>query len=73
MLPFSHFAKFMTCSVFNIVWNTIFMEVWKRRNAELCLRWGIFDTYMSDRPRAQFRGSPGTNPVTGKAEIVYPK
>ena len=63
----------MICSVFNILWNTVFMEVWKRKNSELCYKWGLFDVELTNEPRPQFRGIPGKNPISGKPEIVYPK
>ena len=56
MLPLSKFTKFMMCSIFNILWNTVFMEIWKRKISELCFKWGTFDAELTDEPRPQFRG-----------------
>lgn len=49
------------------------MEVWKRKNSELCYKWGLFDVELTNEPRPQFRGIPGKNPISGKPEIVYSK
>lgn len=73
MLPLSKFTKFMMCSIFNILWNTVFMEIWKRKISELCFKWGTFDAELTDEPRPQFRGVPGKNLITSKPEIVASK
>lgn len=63
----------MICSIFNLIWNTIFMEKWKRKNSELSLNWGIFDLDITDQPRAQFYGEQRVSPITGKLELYYSK
>nr|KAG5712249.1 hypothetical protein BaRGS_014599 [Batillaria attramentaria] len=62
-------------AIFNLVWSTIFLEGWKRYCAELSYTWGTIDTVSSkfEEPRANYHGSLGRNPVTGKPEPVYPK
>ncbi|XP_062589609.1 anoctamin-10-like isoform X2 [Saccostrea cucullata] len=62
-------------AVFNLIWATIFLEVWKRYCSELSYRWGTIDMVSSryDEPRANYYGTLGENPVTGKPEPVYPK
>ncbi|XP_071174438.1 anoctamin-10-like isoform X2 [Mytilus edulis] len=62
-------------SVFNLIWATLFLEAWKRYNAELSFRWGTTDIVSSkfEEPRANFYGKIGRNVVTGKPEPVYPK
>ena len=62
-------------AVFNLIWATIFLEVWKRYCSELSFRWGTVDMVSSrfDEPRANYYGHIGKNPVTGKPEPVYPK
>lgn len=62
-------------AVFNLIWATLFLEAWKRYNAELSFRWGTTDIVSSkfEEPRANFYGQMGRNVVTGKPEPVYPK
>lgn len=44
-------------ALFNVVWATLFLERWKRREAELAYRWGTLDTPAEslEEPRPQFR------------------
>lgn len=63
----------MIFTVFNLIWNSVFLEIWKRTSNELSYSWGMFDLELSDKPRAQFRGVPSINPITSKPELVYPK
>lgn len=62
-------------AIFNLVWSTVFLEAWKRYCSELTYMWGTIDTAASrfEEPRANYHGSIGRNPVTGKAEPVFPK
>lgn len=61
-------------AVFNLIWATIFLEVWKRYCSELTYRWGTSDEVINkfEEPRANFYGKLGKNVVTGKPEPVYP-
>lgn len=47
----------MVFALFNVVWATLFLERWKRREAELAYRWGTLDTPAEslEEPRPQFR------------------
>lgn len=44
-------------ALFNVIWATLFLERWKRREAELAYRWGTLDTPTEslEEPRPQFR------------------
>lgn len=44
-------------ALFNVVWATLFLERWKRREAELAYRWGTLDAPAEslEEPRPQFR------------------
>lgn len=44
-------------ALFNVVWATLFLERWKRREAELAYKWGTLDTPSEalEEPRPQFR------------------
>ncbi|KAK5919300.1 hypothetical protein CgunFtcFv8_023203 [Champsocephalus gunnari] len=61
-------------ALFNVVWATLFLERWKRREAELAYRWGTLDTPAEslEEPRPQFRGVKRCSPVTGCEEFYYP-
>ncbi|XP_035026716.1 anoctamin-8 isoform X2 [Hippoglossus stenolepis] len=61
-------------ALFNVVWATLFLERWKRREAELSYRWGTLDTPTEslEEPRPQFRGVKRCSPITGCEEFYYP-
>uniref|UniRef100_A0A671NS99 Anoctamin n=1 Tax=Sinocyclocheilus anshuiensis TaxID=1608454 RepID=A0A671NS99_9TELE len=61
-------------ALFNVVWATLFLERWKRREAELAYKWGTLDTPAEslEEPRPQFRGIKRRSPVTGCEEFFYP-
>ncbi|KAJ8011299.1 hypothetical protein DPEC_G00056710 [Dallia pectoralis] len=61
-------------ALFNVVWATLFLERWKRREAELAYRWGTLDTPAEslEEPRPQFRGVKRCSPITGCEELYYP-
>lgn len=44
-------------ALFNVVWATLFLERWKRREAELAYKWGTLDPPPEslEEPRPQFR------------------
>ncbi|KAL2097617.1 hypothetical protein ACEWY4_006824 [Coilia grayii] len=61
-------------ALFNVIWATLFLERWKRREAELAFKWGTLDTPAEsiEEPRPQFRGVKRNSPVTGCEELYYP-
>ncbi|XP_054889189.1 anoctamin-8 isoform X3 [Poeciliopsis prolifica] len=61
-------------ALFNVIWATLFLERWKRREAELAFRWGTLDTPAEslEEPRPQFRGVKRCSPITGCEEFYYP-
>ncbi|XP_052471742.1 anoctamin-8 [Carassius gibelio] len=61
-------------AIFNVVWATLFLERWKRREAELAYKWGTLDTPAEslEEARPQFRGIKRRSPVTGCEEFFYP-
>ncbi|XP_045062176.1 anoctamin-8-like isoform X3 [Coregonus clupeaformis] len=61
-------------ALFNVVWATVFLERWKRREAELAYMWGTLDTPAEslEEPRRQFRGVKRCSPITGCEELYYP-
>ncbi|XP_065059124.1 anoctamin-7-like [Rhopilema esculentum] len=55
------------------LWGTVFLEVWKRKNAELAYKWDV-DSFEQQEPnRPQFYGTElQLNPITGLYEPFYP-
>ncbi|KAM8893023.1 anoctamin-10 [Spinachia spinachia] len=63
----------MIQAVFNMLWSTVVMELWKRRSSALSYRWGTMS--LAERfaePRPGFHGDLGVNPVTGRVEPLFP-
>ncbi|CAD56259.3 Anoctamin [Caenorhabditis elegans] len=67
---------FVLFAFFNCIWSTIYLEWWKRVQAELAFKWGTYDatqdSYLQD-PRPAFQGDYlAPNPVSGRLEPFYP-
>ncbi|CAI5447737.1 unnamed protein product [Caenorhabditis angaria] len=67
---------FVFFAFFNCIWSTIYLESWKRIQAELAFKWGTYDatqdSYLQD-PRPAFQGDYlAPNPVSGRLEPFYP-
>ncbi|KAF7266321.1 hypothetical protein GWI33_020349 [Rhynchophorus ferrugineus] len=52
--------------IFNIIWVTLFLELWKKKASELAFKWGTIEMTSLDEPRPGFRGIMGIDAVTGK-------
>ncbi|XP_071053046.1 anoctamin-10 isoform X1 [Onthophagus taurus] len=59
--------------IFNVVWVTVFLEVWKRKSNELAFQWGTIGMTSLDLPRVNFRGPMSSDEVTGKLQPQYPR
>ncbi|KAK4879968.1 hypothetical protein RN001_008114 [Aquatica leii] len=59
--------------IFNVVWVTVFLEVWRRRSNELAYKWGTIGMTSLDEPRGNFRGHMGIDAVSGKLRPQYPR
>ncbi|KAL1484399.1 hypothetical protein MTO96_032619 [Rhipicephalus appendiculatus] len=61
-------------ALLNMLWATIYLELWKRYSSELAYQWGTLDEQneLLVEPRPQFRGEPSRSPVTGRLEPSYP-
>jgi anoctamin-10 len=59
--------------IFNLVWATIFLEVWKRNCATWTYKWGSIRTERYEEARPQYYGVLSHNKVTGRLEPKYPK
>ena len=67
-----HYYDDVVFSLLNLIAVTIFLEFWKRRSNEHSFKWGTGGKLRHKRPRAEFRGQYGLNPVTGRSEVQYP-
>ena len=67
-----HYYDDVVFSFLNLIAVTIFLEFWKRRSNEHCFKWGTGGKLRHKRPRPEFRGEYGLNPVTGRSEVQYP-
>ncbi|XP_044267516.1 anoctamin-10 isoform X1 [Tribolium madens] len=59
--------------VFNVVWVTLVLEIWKRKSNELAFKWGTIGMTSLDEPRPNFRGSMGYDAITGKLQPQSPR
>ncbi|XP_068092339.1 anoctamin-10 isoform X2 [Hyperolius riggenbachi] len=66
------YDNYVVFAMFNLVWATVILEVWKRYSSTLAYRWGsLLMKRQFEEPRPGFHGVLGTNPVTGKREPTY--
>ncbi|XP_051999731.1 anoctamin-10 isoform X2 [Xyrauchen texanus] len=73
LFDWEDYDKYVLFAVFNLVWSTVFLEVWKRCSATLAYSWGTLSRKKAfEEPRPGFHGALGLNPVTGREEPVYP-
>uniref|UniRef100_A0A672Q244 Anoctamin n=1 Tax=Sinocyclocheilus grahami TaxID=75366 RepID=A0A672Q244_SINGR len=73
LFDWENYDKYVLFAVFNLVWSTVFLEVWKRCSAMLAYGWGTLSRKKAfEEPRAGFHGALGFNPITGREEPVYP-
>ncbi len=56
-------------SVFNIVWTTFFLEVWKRNSATFAYKWGTIGTDDFEEARPEYHGELGVNKVSETVEM----
>jgi hypothetical protein len=59
-------------SLFMALWSTLFLEFWRRRNAQLAHRWGVLNYEHEEVTRPQFRGEWHRDKETGEVYRVYP-
>ncbi|XP_071958199.1 anoctamin-10-like [Antedon mediterranea] len=60
-------------AIFNLVWTTCFLEIWKRKSAETAFRWGTYGMVKFEEARPSYTGEVWINPVTKREEPHYPK
>lgn len=72
LFAWEDYDKYVMFAVFNLVWSTVFLEVWKRCSAQLAYGWGTLSRKKAfEEPRPEFHGILGLNPVTGREEPTY--
>ncbi|XP_072316202.1 anoctamin-10 [Eucyclogobius newberryi] len=73
LFDWEDYDKYVVFAVFNLVWCTVILELWKRFSATLAYRWGTLSRKMAfEEPRPGFHGVLGLNSVTGREEPLYP-
>uniref|UniRef100_A0A3Q1APS9 Anoctamin n=1 Tax=Amphiprion ocellaris TaxID=80972 RepID=A0A3Q1APS9_AMPOC len=73
LFDWEDYDKYVVFAVFNLIWCTVILELWKRFSASLAYRWGTLSRKKAfEEPRPGFHGVLGFNPVTGREEPVYP-
>ncbi|KAI1885680.1 hypothetical protein AGOR_G00206310 [Albula goreensis] len=73
LFAWEDYDKYVLFAVFNLVWSTVILEVWKRCSASLAYGWGTLSRKKAfEEPRPGFHGVLGLNPVTGREEPIYP-
>ncbi|KAM4632897.1 anoctamin-10 [Polymixia lowei] len=73
LFDWEDYDKYVVFAVFNLVWCTVILEVWKRCSASLAYGWGTLSRKKAfEEPRPGFHGVLGFNPVTGREEPLYP-
>ncbi|XP_028985013.1 anoctamin-10 isoform X2 [Betta splendens] len=73
MFDWEGYDKHVVLAVFNLVWCTVILELWKQFSASLAYRWGTLSRKKAfEEPRPGFHGILGFNPVTGREEPLYP-
>nr|XP_018904651.1 PREDICTED: anoctamin-10 isoform X1 [Bemisia tabaci]XP_018904652.1 PREDICTED: anoctamin-10 isoform X1 [Bemisia tabaci] len=60
--------------VFNVLWATGFLEMWRRKCSELAYQWGTISlTSLDDEPRPNFQGQMAIDHITGRFQPQYPR
>ncbi|XP_021955512.1 anoctamin-10 isoform X1 [Folsomia candida] len=67
----SNYSLIFFC-IFNVVWVTVTLELWKRKCSELAYVWGTLRMTKWEDPRSNFRGKMSMDPVTGRYQPKYP-
>jgi len=64
------FEAFFFFAIYNLIWATLLMEIWKRKSARLAFSWGTLSLQgnVHEEPRAGYHGPLRKHPVTGHYE-----
>ncbi|KAM8846713.1 anoctamin-10 [Synchiropus picturatus] len=73
LFDWEDYDRYVVFAVFNLIWCTVILELWKRSCASLAYSWGTLCRKKAfEEPRPGFHGVLGFNPVTGREEPQYP-
>nr|XP_057912770.1 anoctamin-10 [Doryrhamphus excisus]XP_057912771.1 anoctamin-10 [Doryrhamphus excisus]XP_057912772.1 anoctamin-10 [Doryrhamphus excisus] len=73
LFDWDDYGKYVFFAVFNLIWCTVVLQLWKRYSASLAYHWGTLSRKkVFEEPRPGFHGVLGFNPVTGREEPLYP-
>lgn len=75
LLNIDSFSEYTFYAVFNLIWVTVFLEVWKRHCCGLAYRWGTLEKEggPTEAVRRNHRGELRRNSVTNRLEPYYPQ
>lgn len=59
-------------TVFMVLWNTVFIENWKRKQARLAMEWGVNNFEEEEVDRPQFHGIPIRSPINNSPYTYFP-
>ncbi|XP_071452866.1 anoctamin-10 [Hetaerina americana] len=59
--------------LFNVLWVTLFLELWKQKCSELAFAWGTIGMTSLDEPRPGFHGEMEEDPITRQLLPQYPR
>jgi hypothetical protein len=55
---------------FMVVWSTVYIEIWKRRQSRAAMEWGSYGCEDSEQDRPLYSGIRINSPVNGQ-EMTY--
>lgn len=58
-------------STFMIIWATIYLENWRRKESSLSILWGTTKYEQIEVPRPQYKGVKRRSPITDEMEEIY--
>lgn len=67
----SEIYSYSLYAVVNVIWASVFLEMWKIKSAQVAYKFGSFQKREWEDPRNGFHGPLGLNPITGKQEPCY--
>ena len=64
------FEAFFIFAIFNLIWATLLIEIWKRKSARHAFEWGTLgmEANVYEEPRGGYHGPLKKHPVTGRYE-----
>lgn len=59
-------------SCFMVIWATLFLEFWKRKESYHGMKWGMTGYEDEEQTRPQFEGIPIKSPINGQEYLYFP-